>query len=82
MTTKKRIQIIEKIKKHFKKEWLLIKPTKVDSIKGPVKGILLAHSKSKDEIYHLAKKNKGHIYITFSENKLPKGFAVAFYGKV
>lgn len=69
---------IDSLRKKFKKEWLLIKPTKIDRTNNPLFGILLAHSKSRDEIYHLAKKAKDHIYITFSEDKLPKGFAAAF----
>ena len=82
MASKKKSQIIEKLKKRFKRQWLLIKPTKIDPANRPITGILLAHSKSRDEIYHLAKKIKEHIYITFSEDRLPKGYAVAFHGKV
>ena len=73
---------ISKLKKIFKKEWLLIKPTKIDNVSNPIQGKLLAHSKSKEEIYHLAKKTKEHIYVVFSEDFLPKGYAVAFYGKI
>lgn len=30
----------------------------------------------------MAKKIKGHIYFTFSGDRLSKGYAVAFYGKI
>lgn len=73
---------IEPLRKKFKKEWLLIKPTKIDKMSRPLQGILLAHSRSKEEIYHLAKKFKEHIYITFSDDLLPKGYAVAFYVQI
>jgi hypothetical protein len=82
MVQNKKARNIDSLKRKFKKEWLLIKPTKIDKLSGPLAGILLAHSKSKEEIYHFAKKIKEHIYITFSEDTLPKGYAVAFYVKI
>lgn len=69
---------IDTLKKKHKKEWLLIRPTKIDKLSNPLQGILLAHSKSRDEIYHLAKKVKEHIYITFADDFLPKGYAVVY----
>jgi len=79
MPQDKEARPIINFKRKFKKEWLLIKPTKIDKTNNPLQGILLAHSKSREEIYHVAQKIKAHLYITFSEDSLPKGYAVAFY---
>ena len=71
---------IEKIKKKYKDEWLLIKITVADEKDQPIEGELLLHSKSRDEVYEAQKDLKDDLYITYS-GELPKeGFAVAFYG--
>ena len=71
---------IEKIKKKYKDEWLLIKITVADEKDQPIEGDVLLHSKSRDEVYEAQKDLKDDLYITYS-GELPKeGFAVAFYG--
>ncbi len=75
-----KFQKIETIRKKYPHEWLLIRVNKVDeSTTTPLTGHLLAHSKNRDEIYKKMMKYKGLTLTTYSEDKLPKGLAVAFY---
>ena len=71
---------IEKIKKKYKDEWLLIRITGADEKDQPIEGEVLLHSKSRDEVYEAQKDLKGDLYITYSGELPQKGFAVAFYG--
>lgn len=72
-------QKIADIKKRFKKEWLLIKVTEIDKATTTIlKGILIAHSPNRDEIYKKDISYKGFTLIDYSEDKIPKGYAVAF----
>jgi hypothetical protein len=71
---------IEKIKKKYKDEWLLIKITMADDKDQPIEGEVLLHSKSRDEVYEAQKDLKDDLYITYSGELPKKGFAVAFYG--
>jgi hypothetical protein len=71
---------IEKIKKKYRDEWLLIKITVADEKDQPIEGEVLLHSKSRDEVYEAQKDLKGDLYITYSGELPKKGFAVAFYG--
>ena len=71
---------IEKIKKKYKNEWLLIKVTKADEKDQPIEGDVVVHSKSRDEIYEAQKGINNDFYITYSGELPRKGFAVAFYG--
>ena len=70
---------IEKIRKHYRNQWLLIKVTTMDeSTTTPLKGRLLAHNPDRDYIFKKSMGLKGLIYIDYSGDKLPKGYAVAF----
>ena len=70
---------IEKIKSRFKHEWLLIKIDRMDvRSTTPVSGHLIAHSPLRDEIYKKSIHAKGITLIDYSDNVLPKGYAVAF----
>ena len=70
---------IESIKKRFKNEWLLIKVDRLDkATTTPISGNLLAHNPNREEIYQKSLHYKGLTYISYSEQKLPKGFAYAF----
>jgi len=70
---------IEKIKSRFKHEWLLIKIDRMDALSTtPVSGRLIAHSPLRDEIYKKSIRAKGITLIDYSDNDLPKGYAVAF----
>jgi hypothetical protein len=71
---------IEKIKKKYKDEWLLIKITVADEKDQPIEGDVLLHSKSRDEVYEAQKDLKDDLYITYSGELPKKGFAVAFCG--
>ena len=72
-------QNIESIRKKFRQEWLLIAVEKIDKTKTlPLEGRLLAHSKDRDEIYQKMLRYKHNTYLTYSEDVLPKGYAVAF----
>ena len=70
---------IQKLRKKFHNEWLLVAVDKMDeSTTTPLKGHLLAHSKDRDEIYQKMLRYKRGTYLTYSEDSLPKGYAVAF----
>jgi hypothetical protein len=71
---------IEKIKKKYKDEWLLIRVTVADEKDQPMEGEVILHSKNRDEIYEGQKNLKEYLYITYSGEMPKKGFAVAFYG--
>ena len=59
---------------------MLIKVDKMDeSTTTPISGYLIAHTKIKDEIYKRMMKTKGRVLVMFTEDKLPKGYAIAFY---
>jgi hypothetical protein len=69
---------IEKIKKKYKNEWLLIKVTITDEKDQSIQGKLLVHSKNRDEVYEAQKGLRDDFYITYSGELPKKGFAVAF----
>jgi hypothetical protein len=70
---------IESVKKRFNNEWLLISVDEIDKATAePVKGRLIAHSPDRDVIYKKSMAHKGTDLITFSQDKLPKGYAYAF----
>jgi len=71
---------IEKIKKKYKDEWLLIKINVTDEQDQPTEGEVLLHSKNRDEVYEAQKDLKEDLYITYSGELPKKGFAVAFNG--
>ncbi len=74
-------QKIERIKKGFHREWLLIAVDKVDeATTTPISGRLIVHSPHRDEVYRklLSLKRKCNILVEYSEDKLPKGYAAAF----
>ncbi len=73
-------QKIEIIRKKHPHEWLLIRVDKMDeSTTTPLTGYLLAHSPNRDKIYSKMVKVKELTLTTYSEDRLPKGLAVAFY---
>jgi hypothetical protein len=69
---------IEKIKKKYKNEWLLIKVTITDEKDQSIQGKLLVHSKNRDEVYEAQKGLRDDFYITYSGELPKKGFEVAF----
>ena len=77
----KRSEPIEKIRKRFHREWLLIAVDKIDEWRTiPLTGRLLAHSPHRDEISHLDQKLRSLTLTVYSEDTFPKGYAAAFGG--
>ncbi len=74
---------IQRIKQSFKDEWLAIRVTKTDKYNKPVEGILLANSKSHDEIWDIAENLEGDIImVTFTGPVVPEGQEVVVHGYV
>lgn len=72
---------IEKIKKRFKREWLLISVDSMDeSTTTPITGRVIAHSPHREDIYKiLLNPPKGkRLLVEYSEDTLPEGYAAAF----
>ena len=72
---------IEALKKLYHKQWLLVAVDKANAATTtPISGRLIAHSPHRVEIYRIAMNihHKNPLLIEYSEDKLPKGFAVAF----
>jgi len=69
---------IKECEKLYPDEWLLFEVTECDDRNQPVKGILLAHSKDRDEVHKVAVKcDAKHIYIPYTGEPIPKDMAVA-----
>lgn len=64
--------------KKYKNEWLLVKVLETDELGRPVRGELILHSKSRDEIYEKQRNMRDDLYITYSGQIPKKGYAVAF----
>lgn len=74
-----RFESIEKIRKRFHKEWLLIAVDRMDrETTTPLTGRVLAHSPRREEVHDAMLHRKGLALITYSEDRLPAGYAVAF----
>jgi hypothetical protein len=72
------IATMEEIEEKFKDEWVLIEVLEEDEFEAPTKGRVIAHSKSRDEIYDLLKDKTGDISVFFAGEIPKKGYAVAF----
>ena len=75
-----KIENIQAIKKRFNNEWLLIRIDKVKNAR-PASGRLIEHSKDRTSIYKaISKYNRQFpVFITYSQDTLPKGYAAAFH---
>ena len=74
-------QEIERLKKHYHREWLLIAVDRIDeATTTPLSGRLLMHSPHRDEVYRklLSLPRRHNVLVEFSEDTLPKGYAAAF----
>ena len=70
---------IEKVRKRFKKEWLLIAVDKMDEKRTvPLAGHLIAHSPRRHEVYDAMMGKPERLLVTYSEDALPAGYAAAF----
>jgi hypothetical protein len=74
-----RSESIERIRKRFQREWLLIAIDKLDeATTTPLTGRLIAHSPHREDIHDTMLRRKGLALITYSDDCLPAGYAVAF----
>ena len=69
---------IEEIQEKYKDEWVIIEVLEENEFEEPTRGRLIAHSKSRDEIYDLLKDRTGDISVFFTGDIPKKGYAVAF----
>ena len=67
------VDIAEESKK-YEDEWVVFVVTEVDEFNEPVKGRLLCHSSSRDEVHEVAMKHRGEelgLDITFTGDPVP-----------
>lgn len=70
---------IDRIRKRFHREWLLIAIAEMDdATTTPLRGRLLAHSPHRDEIDRASIKYPKPALVVFSEDTFPPGYAAAF----
>lgn len=70
---------IEEIKEKYKDEWVLIEILGEDELGMPREGKILAHSKTRNDIYKESRKTKEKYTYQFYTGEIPKeGYAVAF----
>ena len=70
---------IEEIKRKYKDEWVLVEVIEEDVEGKPIKVILLAHSKNRDDTYEAMKEYADKYTYHFYTGEIPKkGYAVAF----
>lgn len=73
------IQPIEKLRRRFPHEWLLIVVDRFDRrTTTPLTGRLLAHSKLRDPLEHQAAHTRGLVCLVYGSDRLPEGYAAAF----
>ncbi len=59
-------------KKKYDREWLLFEVTEADERQWPVKGRLLCHTKSRDEVHKVAMKHlESELQFIFTGNAIP-----------
>ena len=74
-----RVQHIERLRRAFPNEWLLIAVDRFDpKTTTPVTGCLLAHSKRPEPLEKQAVHTTGLTYLVFGSDTLPKGYALGF----
>ncbi|MBU0568761.1 hypothetical protein KKC52_12055 [bacterium] len=66
---------IEVIKKRYKDEWVLIADYELDEGLNPLCGVVIAHSKNRDEIYKEQMYYKGNLCIEYT-GEIPDNLAV------
>ncbi len=70
---------IEKIKKKYKDEWILVEILQEDKKGTPIEVKLLEHSRNRDDTYSAMKKFAEKYTYHFYTGEIPKkGYAVAF----
>ena len=74
-----RSQEIDRWRRRFPQEWLLIEVDRFDPrTTTPLTGRLLAHSKRRDPLEHRVARAKGLLYLVHGSDTLPRGYAAAF----
>lgn len=72
-------ELIDNIRKKFKKEWLLIAVDEVDQkTDSPIRGRLLFHSPRKEDIHQESMRYHGIAYVVYSED-WPDDLAACFF---
>lgn len=66
---------VDEIKRKYKDEWILIKVSKVDEFGVLVEGEVIAHSKSRDEIYEKQRSMKGDLAVIYT-GRIPKSYVL------
>lgn len=71
-------QSVEQIRKKYHREWLLIAVDELDAATTPRRGRLLAHSPRREQVYDAMLHTRGLTLVTYSDDRLPAGYAAAF----
>ena len=69
---------MKEIEDKYRDEWVMIEVIEEDELENPTKAKVIAHSKSRDDIYDLLKDKTGDIGIFYAGEIPKKGYAVAF----
>lgn len=76
---KERSLPIERIRRRYKREWLLIVVDKMDeATTTPLEGRLLAHSPSRSVVHRASMRYPGFAMVVFSTDKFLPGQVAAF----
>ena len=76
-------QPINRIRRRFHREWLLIAVDRLDPrTQEPLTGRLVAHSPHREDIYDRLVKTRGLTMALYSDTSLPHGYAVAFHVRI
>lgn len=74
---------VEKIKKRYRDEWVLVEVIEEDELGQPIDVELIAHSKSRGDTYDAMRKTKAKDIAHFYTGEIPqKGYAVVFYDHI
>lgn len=74
-----RTEPIKRIRERFHREWLLIAVDRMNrATTTPKQGRLLLHSPKRDKVYKAMLHQKGLTLVTYSDDRLPAGYATAF----
>lgn len=68
---------IETIKQTYENEWVLLTDYEIDEYNEPLLGVVVAHSKEREEIYDKQMEIKKDLLI-FYTGKIPQDLAVMF----
>jgi hypothetical protein len=74
---RQRVQKLATLKRRYPKEWLLLSHVVADEQTRPIKGVLVTHSKNRDEIYERLRRLHGSACVEYT-GKIPKDLVVVF----